>query len=136
MSKARAKGTSFETAILPWLKALWPDASRTGSKSFEAGDFERTGPYIIEAKNQKEMKLAAWVKQVTLAALRVGAWFPIVVHKRRMFGPQGSYVTMTLETFVKVILHERHPGWTRKEVESYLASLELTDVSDLALPDL
>ncbi len=97
-----AKGPVFERAILPWLAVLFPHVRRSG-KGFAGADYLHTGPFSIEAKNRKEMKLAAWVKQAQLDAEASGAKYPVVVHKRRFFGPQGAYVTMTLEDWVALV---------------------------------
>lgn len=104
MSANRQKGTSFETAILPWLRAIWPAARRTGSADYGGGDFEFTEDFLIEAKNQKELRLGPWMKQAQRAAQRNGKRFPVVIHKRRTFGPQGAYVTMSLEDWVAALL--------------------------------
>ena len=85
---------------------IWPRARRTG-KGFEGSDYVETDEFAIEAKNHKQMRLAQWVKQAQLAAKRENRRFPVVVHKRRMFGPQGAYVTMSLEDWIAMLAHER-----------------------------
>jgi len=104
VGKARQKGTRFETAIIPWLELIWPNVERTGSAAYSEGDFKNVEPFFLEAKNRKEMKLGSWVKQAHIGAEREDRAFPIVFHKRRMFGPSGAYTTMTIETFVKMML--------------------------------
>lgn len=99
---SNSKGASFENAILPWLKVLFPRVRRTGI-GFEGSDYSETGNFAIEAKNRKEMKLASWMKQTVLNAKRENRKYPVLIHKRRMFGPQGAYVTMPLEDWVKML---------------------------------
>lgn len=98
------KGASFERDILPWLQVLFPRIKRTGV-GHEGSDYHETGPFCIEAKCRKDMRLADWMKQVVLAKSNEGRRWAVVVHKRRMFGPQGAYVTMTLEEWVDMIAH-------------------------------
>ena len=99
-------GADFERAILPWLKILWPRARRNG-KGFKGTDFSETEEFGIEAKKRKEMRLAAWVKQVQQDTANEQRRFPVVIHKRRMYGPQGAYVTMSLEDWVAMLATER-----------------------------
>lgn len=100
------KGAQFERDILPWLKVLFPDARRSG-KGFDGSDYINTGPFSIEAKCRKDMRLAAWMKQAVMDAERNGQEYPVVVHKRRFFGPQGAYVTMPLEVWVKMLANQK-----------------------------
>lgn len=95
-------GGNFERAILPWLRVLFPHVRRSG-KGFEGADFINTPKFSIEAKARKAMKLAEWVKQSELDAKASGAKYPIVIHKRRFFGPQKAYVTMSLESWVEML---------------------------------
>ena len=59
MSKSRAKGTSFESAIVEILNEEgFPEAKRPGPINWEFGDIEHL-PVVLEAKNQQTMALAA-----------------------------------------------------------------------------
>lgn len=130
MSKQRAKGTKFETAIIPWLKVIWPNVVRTGSRDYGAGDYENTEDIIIEAKCRKDLRLAEWMKQVHNAVDRnrdKGARYGIVVHKRKFFGPQGAYVTVALEDFISILAKYRD---IELPEDLYPVSDEDTDVPD------
>jgi len=109
MSKNKQKGTGFETALVPFLKVLWPSARRTGSESLGSGDFAETWPFLLEAKNRKELRLGEWMKQIEVAAERMRqksgvVLFPAVIHKRRNFGAHRAYVTQPVETWILSLL--------------------------------
>jgi hypothetical protein len=51
---SRSKGTRWESQWLPFLRLLWPDASRTGSDhstEWGSADYKQTGNEVWEAKN-------------------------------------------------------------------------------------
>lgn len=102
MVKTNPKGANFERDIMPWLKVLFPYLRRS-SKGFEGSDYQRTGPFAIEAKCHKDMRLGQWMKQAQAQVVAEGKRWAVVVHKRRMFGPQGAYVTMSLEDWVEMV---------------------------------
>lgn len=99
---ASQKGPQFERDLIPWLRVIWPHVRRSG-KGFSGADFLNTGPFSIEAKNRKDLRLAEWMKQATLDAEQSGAKYPVVMHKRRFFGTHGAYVTMSVETFIRIL---------------------------------
>ena len=96
------KGFKFERDVLPWLQVLFPRARRTG-RGFEGSDYTETGEWCIEAKNRKDLRLGEWMKQNDLNAKRENRKYPVVIHKRRMFGTHGAYVTMSLEKWVEML---------------------------------
>ena len=99
MSKARQKGTSFETAIVNFLNENgFPDAERWGSSDMALGDIRNT-PMVLEAKNHKAMALSEWCKQAELSGSKAKKLWA-VIHKRTRTGTSKSYVTMELEQFV------------------------------------
>ena len=102
VSAQRAKGTRFETAILPWLQQLWPKAERTGSRDYAAGDFANTGWVVVEAKNQKRLDFNSWLKQAKAAGERLGK-LPIVIANRERKSIGESYVVMELDVFVRLL---------------------------------
>lgn len=106
MGRARDKGTRWETRLLGHLTRIWPDAERTGSRAYEIGDFARTGPFVIEAKNHKKLNFPAWLDQARDAAARVaedpstvGPVFPVVMTPRRNHTVDKAYVVMDYATF-------------------------------------
>jgi len=99
MSKARQKGTSFETAIVNFLKENgFPEAERWGSLDMALGDI-RNMPIVLEAKNHKAMALSEWCTQAETSGKKANKLWA-VIHKRIRKGIAQSYVTMSLEQFV------------------------------------
>ena len=102
MSKARAKGTAFESAIVGYLNDHgFPNAVRTGSADYAAGDIAGT-PLVLEAKNQKTMTLAAWVDQAATSGERLRRP-SAVIHKRIRKNIEEAYVTMSLKEFTGIL---------------------------------
>lgn len=80
MSKARQKGTSFESAIVAYLKENgFPGCERWGSAEMALGDI-RDVPMVLEAKNHKAMALSEWCEQASVAGKKSGKLWA-VVHK-------------------------------------------------------
>jgi hypothetical protein len=104
MSKARAKGTRWESRLLPHLQAVFPYAERAPLRgSQDRGDFVHTGNFAVEAKNCKAIDLAGWIDEARAEARRAGpgVW-PVVVFPRRNMGAERAYVVMELETWLSV----------------------------------
>lgn len=102
MSKARAKGTSFETAIVAVLKEEgFADAERWGSVDMGLGDI-RNLSVVLEAKNHKAMALSEWCTQAEKSGGKAGKLWA-VVHKRIRKGTRQSYVTMELEQWIVML---------------------------------
>lgn len=108
MSKSRAKGTSFETAVVNYLRERGlTGAVRTGSAAYGDGDITGIPGIVIENKDQARMDLSGWLNQATKSADRRGkSELPIVVHKRRGKNVSQAYCTLSLESLVKLIKGE------------------------------
>lgn len=99
MSKSRAKGTSFESAIVEVLnKEGFPEAKRPGPINWEFGDIENL-PVVLEAKNHQTMALAAWMKQAEIASVKAGKPF-VVIHKRKGKNARKAYATQEFDTWL------------------------------------
>jgi hypothetical protein len=100
VSKERAKGTAFETAVARFLHG-----TRTGSASAHMGDILLPyAPYLtIECKATQRIDLPGAMRQAEKAAgtQRV----PIVIHKRVGRPVADSYVTIDLDYF-RALIHE------------------------------
>lgn len=112
MSKAKAKGTAFETAVVRYLKeTIGGDVERrTLSGSNDRGDvqgvFLGDERVVIECKAHRELKLSEWLKEADREAENDGAAFGIVVAKRRGFGESRmgeQYAVMKLETLARLL---------------------------------
>ena len=102
MSRARQKGTAFETALVKWFHENgFPDVKRMPFSS-PLGDLYGL-PVCAEAKNQVAMKLPEWLIQAEKSGQKLG--LPFVVFHKRARKPIGkTYVTTELEQFNKILL--------------------------------
>ena len=104
MSKARSKGTSWESAICDFLRPAFPHVKRTGSADFGGGDIDLAPNVVIECKNVAKIELAAIVAQTEAAALRnhadiAAAW----IKKRGKSSPGDAYVVMSGAQFLWIL---------------------------------
>jgi hypothetical protein len=115
MSKTRAKGTKFENDVVGFLKENgFPKAKRMPFSS-PLGDIQGL-PIVLEAKDQREMKLPEWLAQAEKSGGKAG-FISAVVHKRARKGTSKAYVTMELDQFTKLlaIIAETRPVLVQPE---------------------
>lgn len=109
---AKKAGSGFERAIADWLKDWFNDDRidrrvKRGGK--DRGDVTgvqtiRGGRVVIEAKNVRTLALPAWLREAEIERGHDDAAIGVVVHKRHGVGdPAQQYVTMTLETFARLL---------------------------------
>lgn len=103
MSKARQKGTAWETELLPRLRALWgPLVERAPLRGIaDDGDFTNT-PFLVEAKNTQKPLLQAWCR-IAERKRPNGDWCVIWKGDRRVKTGNGPYVFMPLELFEQLV---------------------------------
>ena len=113
-NKHKAKGTSFETAIVNYLKEnLFLNVRRTAlAGENDAGDIhginQRLSPVevAIQCKNQKSFKLSEWLNATVEQAARLKEAYPLLVVKRPGKGASAlgeSYAIMRLEDMLKLL---------------------------------
>lgn len=104
---SKAKGTTFESSLLPYIRNYYPDAERRIlAGALDKGDFLLPGEkrFIIEAKNCKTMSLSEWMREAEREAKNADVPYGIVVHKRKgKTDPAEQWVTMTLRTFLQLV---------------------------------
>lgn len=104
MTRSKAKGTAFETFILPVFRLYYPDAERRVlSGIHDKGDLLLPGErrFVVEAKHHAALDLAGWMKEAKREALNAGVPYAVVVHKRVGHGkPEDQWVTTTLGDFL------------------------------------
>ena len=106
MSRARAKGTAAETAVVAYLRANgFPYAERRAlAGAGDRGDIAGVIGTVIEVKSCVRCELAAWVDEATREAHNDHANVGAVWHKRRGRGsPADWFVTVNGSTFVALI---------------------------------
>ena len=105
MSKQRAKGTKWESAIRDYLTLEGIEVHRQPAHGVnDKGDLHIGTDVIVEAKNQSRHSLAEWLDEALDEAFnarrRIGAvWF----HRRGKGSPSDGYVLLDGRTFVYLI---------------------------------
>ena len=106
MNRSKARGTSWETAIVGYLTARgWPYVERrTLSGSKDRGDIAGIPGVVIEAKACKALELSGWLTEATNEAVNDGADFGAVWIKRRgKSSPGDAYVLLDGEAFADLL---------------------------------
>ena len=110
----KTKGAAFELDLVKFFRAEGLDAERLRlSGARDEGDIAlKVGglPFVIEAKNVKQMNLGGWVNEATIEAqhysdarcLQVPPHF-LVIHKRRQKPISESFVTIPLTEWLRQI---------------------------------
>ena len=115
MSKQRAKGTRFESAVAEYLRlATGQDVDRnplygSGDRGDLRGLKIKGDPVTIECKNTKKLELSDYLNQVEAEAANNLSDYGVVVWKRPKIGIDNPIKTadhaviMTLSTFTQLI---------------------------------
>jgi hypothetical protein len=108
MSRSRAKGTAWETAIVDYLRTNGvPHAERRASNGAkDRGDIAGIPGVVLEAKSAARVELAAWLDEAEQERANAGAVVTAVWIKRRgRAWPGAGYVLISGNTLVQ-LLHE------------------------------
>ena len=111
-ASARKAGTAFETLVANFLALRLADdrierRAKTGAK--DRGDISgvrtiRGGRVVIECKNTTRDNLPAWIREAEIERGNDDAAIGVVAHKKHGSGnPADQYVSMTLETFARLL---------------------------------
>ena len=112
MSKAKAKGTAAESAVVAYLRDHgWPNVERrAGRGELDAGDIAGLEGVVVEVKNHARLELAAWLDEAVRERTNARATIGVVIHKRKGTTDVGQwYCTMTTREFA-VMLHAAQAG--------------------------
>ncbi len=106
MSRSKQIGTSWETAIVTYLRANgFPHVERralNGAK--DRGDIAGLPGIVVEAKSQNRITLAEWVDESVTEQANDKAWLGVVWAKRKGKGSAGDgYVVMTGHQFAHLL---------------------------------
>ena len=110
MNRSKQKGTAFETQVVDYLRPVFPHVERrTQQGTHDRGDIAGIPGVVIEVKNCSRHELAAWIDEALREGVNDGGSLAVVWHKRRGKGSPGdSYVTMTGQQFVDLLLTVEH----------------------------
>lgn len=106
MSKQRAKGTLFETAVANFLREHgFPYVERRAlNGAYDKGDLTGLGPIVVECKNHKTLALSEWVQETEQERANADAEYGVLVVKRRGIWDAGqSYALMPLEAMARLL---------------------------------
>lgn len=111
MSKAKAKGTAAETAVVKFLRDNgFPYAERRALHgTVDKGDITGCGPIVFEVKNHKTMDLAGWVKELEVEIANAKADAGCVVAKKRGTTDPGEwYAILPFRDMVALLIQAGH----------------------------
>lgn len=106
MSKQRAKGTMFESAVAQFLRDNgFPHAERRALHgTLDKGDLTGMPGLVFECKNHKELSLSEWLKETETERVNAAADFGVLVAKRRGVWDAGqSYAVLTLDAMARLL---------------------------------
>ena len=112
MSRSRAIGTAWESAIVDFLRTRgWPTAERRAmGGANDRGDIAGVIGIVIEAKNARTIDLASWWREAEQERANDRARHAVLWLKRRGKSSAGDgWVVMDGETLVE-LLHEAGYG--------------------------
>lgn len=106
MSKAKAKGTAAETAVVKFLRDNgFPYAERRALHgTADKGDITGCGPVVFEVKNHAKLDLAGWVKELEVEVDNAEAASGCVVAKKRgTTNPGEWYAVLPFDWMVALL---------------------------------
>jgi hypothetical protein len=106
MSKSRAKGTHWETAIVQYLRDRgWPNVERRALHGRQdRGDIAGIIGVVIEAKNERQITLAQYANETAEETARDNASVGAAWIKRpRHTDPGKGYVLLDGATFTQLL---------------------------------
>lgn len=111
-ASAKKAGTAMESLVANFLAFRLADdriERRTKTGAHDRGDISgvrtiRGGRVVIECKNTARDNLPAWIREAEIERGNDDAVIGVVAHKKHGSGnPADQYVTMTLETFARLL---------------------------------
>lgn len=105
MSKSRAKGTSFESAVVTFLiEHGFPYAERRAMQGKnDRGDIAGVPGFVLECKATARIDLGEFVTETETERKNAGARYGATVIKRRGKSIGDAYVAVPLSQFVELI---------------------------------
>jgi len=106
MSASKRKGTSWESAIVDYLREHGaPHAERRAlGGTRDRGDIAGIPGVVIEAKSAAKTELGVWLAEAETERANDGANLGVVWHKRRgKASPGDGYATMDGATLVRLL---------------------------------
>ena len=126
---AKKAGASFERSVADYLAEQLDDDRidrRVKHGAKDKGDIAgvrtiRGGRVVIEVKNVSRDSLPAWIKEAEIERQNDDAAIGVVCHKKHGSAKPGEqYISMTLDTFVKLLKGEPQPAWSVEQAPEVL----------------
>lgn len=111
MSKSRAKGTSWESAVVTYLiERGWPHAERRAlNGANDKGDIAGLPGVCLELKSCARTELATWWEEAKTERQNAGAVTAAVWFKRKgKTSPADGYVLLDGQTYTELL---KAAGW-------------------------
>jgi hypothetical protein len=106
MSRSRAKGTAWESAVVAYLRAFGATLAerRALNGSKDRGDIAGLPGVVIEAKSATRLELAGWLDEAETEGVNDSADIAAVWIKRRgRISAGAGYAVMSGETFARLL---------------------------------
>ena len=106
MSKSKAKGTAWESAIVDYLRGHGAEQveRRALGGINDRGDIAGIPGVVIEAKSAARIDLSGWLDEAEKERINDGAAYGVVWFKRRgKTSPGAGYVLMTGEALTRLL---------------------------------
>jgi hypothetical protein len=124
MSKAKAKGTAAETAVVRYLQSWWPAAERRAlSGGKDKGDVAGIPGVVIEVKAAVRQELAAWRRETWTEMENAQARFSMLVVKRPRKGVAEWDAYFPRAQFEGEQFFEGMTPWIRADLQVAVALL-------------
>lgn len=105
MSKARAKGTKWETELLAHLRSIWPHAERAPLRGIhDRGDYTSCNQWLLEAKSTAAPRFLEWAR--TCRRKAAGDPWAVLWHGDRRTDDGQPLVLLDLSTFLALAAHD------------------------------
>lgn len=111
MSRSKATGTRFETAVVNYLKEWFPTCERRALRGANDGGDLANLPLTIECKATRTIDLAGALTEAKQAAARNGDQYYAAIIKRRNHPTSQSYAVMPLELLAAILCDLEHRPW-------------------------
>lgn len=121
-NRAKKTGTKHETHTVTWFKAHgWPYARRIVLKGQrDEGDIDLGNgiPVVLEAKAERAVTLAAYVKELGAEIVNADAETGFVIIKRRGTTDVGKYYALTTVEHANTLLRQVYKVRKRRLIRS------------------
>jgi hypothetical protein len=121
MNRPKIKGTTWETAIVDYLRgrgARYAERRAIQGKN-DRGDIVGVPGVVIEAKNAARVELGNWINELRAEVVNDGAALGAVWIKRRgKASPADGYAVITGEDLVTLLIEAGYIPWSDGKLDS------------------